>query len=208
MYRPSAFAIDDIAKLHSYIRERGFATVALIADGSVELAYAPVVLDAQTGPNGALRFHLARNNPVSRSADGAHLVFSFAGPDAYVSPDWYATPGMVPTWNYVAVEARGVARKLSGEELRSLLVDISAESERKLAPKKPWTIDKVAEQRMSVLLNAIDGFEMTLETLTGKFKLSQNVKTEDFEGALGGLEACGDAVSAAVASAMRKTTAP
>jgi transcriptional regulator len=208
MYRPSAFAVDDVAKLHAYIRERGFATVALIAGGSIELAYAPVVLDSQVEPNGALRFHLARNNPVSQRADGAHLLFSFVGPDTYISPDWYATPGMVPTWNYIAVEAHGIARKLDRGEMQRLLVDVSGEHERKLAPKKPWTIDKVPEQRMSVLLNAIDGFEVRLQSLRGKFKLSQNVKTEDFEGTLRGLDARADAASAAIASAMRSTTAP
>jgi len=208
MYRPSAFAIDDIAKLHAYIRERGFATVALIADGSIELAYAPVVLGAQAEPNGTLRFHLARNNPVSAKAEGSHLLFSFTGPDAYISPDWYATAGMVPTWNYVAVEGRGVARKLNSDELRQLLVDLSAEQERKLLLKKPWTIDKVVAQRLNSLMSAIDGFEVPLETLSGKFKLSQNIKREDFDGALRGLDARGDAASAAVASAMRMTTEP
>jgi transcriptional regulator len=86
-----------------------------------------------------------------------------------------------------------------------LLVDLSAAEEGHLRPKKPWTIDKVPEPKMTTLLNAIVGFEVALGTLEGKFKLSQNLKPEDFRGAAEGLEARGDAQSVAVAHAMRAT---
>jgi transcriptional regulator len=110
---------------------------------------------------------------------------------------------MVPTWNYSAVEGEGIARRLDGDELRTLLVDLSAAEETHLAPKAPWTIDKVPAERMAVLLKAIVGFSLTFETFEGKFKLSQNIKPEDFEGAVKGLEARADAPSTAVAAAMR-----
>ena len=48
MYRPGAFAIDDIAVLHETIRRRVFATLATIVDGAVTFAYAPVIPDAAT----------------------------------------------------------------------------------------------------------------------------------------------------------------
>src|SRR5476649_1297882 len=125
MYRPAAFAVDDAATLHAFIRERAFATIATATDSLVAIAYAPAVLHAQEGTNGALRFHLARSNPVALAAEGAPLLFSFVGPDSYISPDWYASPGMVPTWNYIAVEARGIARKLSDSDLRQLVADLA-----------------------------------------------------------------------------------
>src|SRR5580692_2078886 len=57
MYRPPAYAIDDIATLHKAIRARVFATIAAIVEGAVRFAYAPVVLDAETGKRGGVRFH-------------------------------------------------------------------------------------------------------------------------------------------------------
>jgi transcriptional regulator len=201
MYRPSAFAVDDIAKLHAFIRQRAFATIAV---AGVHFAYAPLVL-AGNGALGRVRFHLARGNPVVALADGAVLHFSFLGVDAYVSPDWYESKGRVPTWNYMAVEGRGVARKLDGDGLRQLLVDLSAEQEEALRPKSPWTIDKVPQERMGGLLNAIDGFEVVFEKLEGKFKLSQNMPVEDVAGVIANLEARGDTASEAVAAEMRKS---
>jgi len=126
----------------------------------------------------------------------------FHGPHAYVSPSWYASPG-VPTWNYIAVEGWGIVRRLSAGDLGRLLIDLSASEENKLLPKGPWTIDKVPDDKMGALMNAITGFSMRFETLEGKFKLSQNVTPQDAEGVIRGLTQRGDAASLAIAQAMR-----
>jgi transcriptional regulator len=204
MYRPPAFATDDLVALHEAMRGRVFATVACAIDGEIAFAYAPVVLDVDEGSKGSVRFHLASNNPVAGIPDGTLVTLSFLGPDAYVSPDWYDTEGRVPTWNYIAVEGRGLVRRLDLDELRQLLIDLSAEEENKLAPKKPWTIDKVPGEKMGALMNAIVGFSVRLETLEGKFKLSQNVTAEDAEGVMRGMIARGDPASRAIAKAMRR----
>ena len=200
MYRPPAFAVDDKSALLAFLRDNPFATLAAVVDGAVQLAYAPVVVSE----DGTARFHLARSNPLAALADGAGLRLSFLGPHAYVSPDWYRTQGMVPTWNYSAVEGEGVVRRLGEAELRTLLAGLSAAEEAHLLPKKPWTVDKVPAAKMATLTAAIVGFSLRFEMLEGKFKLSQNLKPEDAEGAAGGLEARGDAASLAVAGAMRR----
>lgn len=203
MYRPRAFAIDDLGALHAVIRERVFATLAIAHEGRIEFAYAPVVLDADEG-RGTIRFHLAKANPVAPLTDGARLSVSFLGPDAYVSPDWYETRTLVPTWNYVAIEGAGIARRLNRDGLRALLTDLSAQEEEKLRPKTPWTMDKVPEARRESLLNTIEGFALTFESLEGKFKLSQDKSPTDFAAALRGLDGRGDPSSKAVAAAMKR----
>jgi len=202
MYRPSAFAVDDIAVLHDVIRKRVFATLASSIDGTVVFAYAPVVLDAGSG-RGAIRFHLAIGNPLAALKDGARVLASFMASDAYISPDWYAQPATVPTWNYVAVEGEGMVRRLSREELRQQIADVSAQEEEKLLPKPPWQVDKVMPQRLEALLNGIVGFALPFDSLLGKFKLSQSKSKDDFEGTIAGLETRGDAASLAIAKAMR-----
>lgn len=199
MYRPRAFAVDDADVLHAFIRANPFATLAAVVDGAMQIAYAPVVMEE----GGVARFHLARGNPMAALEDGARLRLSFLGPHGYVSPDWYKSEGMVPTWNYEADEAEGAVRRLGTDALRALLARLSAAEEVHLLPKMPWTIDKVPEAKLIALMGALVGFEVAFETLEGKFKLSQNVKPEDFDGVLRGLDTRGDAASAGVASAMR-----
>ncbi len=71
-----------------------------------------------------------------------------------------------------------------------------------MRPKEPWKIEKVPETKLEGLLNAIVGFSVDLETLEGKFKLSQDKKPEDFDGVVGALEALREAGAKAVAAAM------
>lgn len=205
MYRPSAFAVDDVAAIHGVLRARVFATIAAIRDGAVRFVHAPVAVDAEDGPRGGVRFHLAIRNPMAELENGARVWISTIALDAYVSPDWYRNLVTVPTWNYIAVEGEGVVQRLSAAQLRTLLVDLSAIEEEKLLPKKPWTIDKVPKERTDALMNIIAGFSLSFERLEGKFKLSQDKSPGDIEGVIAGLESRGDAASLAVARAMRET---
>jgi transcriptional regulator len=203
MYRPRAYAIDDVAVLHAALRARSFATIAAEVEGAVRFAYAPLLVDAAPEPFGSARFHLARGNPLA-GCDGAHLRIAVLVADAYVSPDWYVTGAFVPTWNYIAVEGAGRARMLDDAALRRLVVDLSAEHEDQLRPKPPWTIGKIAEERMAALLNGIRGFVLSFDTLEGKFKLSQDKAPDDIAGVIAGLNARGDPASLAVARAMEE----
>ena len=102
---------DDLAAL--LVREIGFAAIFAATPDGPRVAHAPVVLSADAT---TLQFHLARGNGLTKHLAGAPALAVVQGPDAYVSANWYADAATaVPTWNYVAVEMEGVARKL-GEE--------------------------------------------------------------------------------------------
>jgi transcriptional regulator len=203
MYVPAHFAVSDIGAVHQFLRTNVFATIAGPIGGAIEIAYAPIVLDTAPAPFGGIRFHLARANPLAAIEDGAPLKISVMGPHAYVSPDWYASEGLVPTWNYVAVEGAGRVQRLSDAGLRRLLSDLSAQEERALAPKALWTMARLPPQRLEELLTAIAGFELVFDALEGKSKLSQNRTLADRHAAIDGLERRGDVASIAVAAAMR-----
>jgi transcriptional regulator len=178
--------------------------LAAVIDGAIQFAYAPVILEPGVGALGGIRYHLAIGNPLAKLADGTPVRVGFLAADAYVSPDWYRTLVTVPTWNYVAVEGEGVVRRSSREELRQLVIDLSAQEEEKLLPKPVWTLDKVPETKTEALLNGIVGFSLDFSKLEGKFKLSQDKQPEDAANVIGELESRGDAASVAVANAMNR----
>ena len=127
----------------------------------------------------------------------------FQGPHAYVSPDWYAGRGLVPTWNYVAVHAYGVPRLLTEEaEATAALAALSATMEAGLAPKPPWTMEQLSDSARRALVRGIVAFEIELARLEGKQKLNQNRSAEDRAGVVAALRTLGDADARAVASAM------
>jgi transcriptional regulator len=205
MYVPAHFALSDVTALHAFMRNNVFAVLAGQIHGTIQFAYAPLVLDPEPAPFGGVRFHLARANPLAEIEAGMELKLSIMGPHAYVSPDWYGTPTQVPTWNYVAVEGVGRVQPLSDEGLKHLLCELAAQEENALSPKPAWTTARVAPKRLDALLNAIVGFRLPFDMLEGKVKLSQNRSSADREAAIEGLETRGDAASIAVAEAMRKT---
>ena len=87
----------------AFVRDRGFGTLAINAEGGPLLSHVPFLVsgDART-----VDLHLVRSNPILRLLD-TEAVLSVTGPDGYVSPDWYGVADQVPTWNYVAVHLRG-----------------------------------------------------------------------------------------------------
>jgi transcriptional regulator len=169
-----AFHWTDEWEMLSFVAQVSFATICV--DGPA-VVHAPLVV---AGPD-RLLFHVSRSNPAAAKLDGARAVASVIGPDFYVSPDWYGTPDQVPTWNYLAVEAEGRLRALDEVELVALLDQLTGDHEKRLAPKAPWTRDKMTPPRFQAMAKAIVGFEMRIDALRGTRKLGQNKKVEERE---------------------------
>lgn len=204
MYVPRHFSQDDTAVAHDLIRTNVFATLVTEISGRLDATHVPVVLDAERGTLGSLRFHLARANPTSKAlADEREVLMVFTGPHTYISPDWYANENLVPTWNYAVVHAYGTPRTVDETELRRLLDDITASQENGLA-KKPWTTDKMPSDLVGKLCKAIVGFELPITELQGKWKLNQNRGSDDRAGVVSALEELGGESNLAVAGTMRK----
>ena len=204
MYVPRHFSQDDTAVAHDLIRTNVFATLVTEISGRLDATHVPVVLDAERGALGSLRFHLARANPTSKAlADKREVLMVFTGPHTYISPDWYANENLVPTWNYAVVHAYGTPRTVDETELRRLLDDITASQEKDL-PKKPWTTDKMPSDLVDKSCKAIVGFDLPITELQGKWKLNQNRGADDRAGVVSALEELRGESNLAVAGTMRK----
>ena len=186
MYVPDMFREDRADVLHDAVRTIGFAT--LITEG-LEANHLPMLLQETEGGQ-VLRGHVARANPVWKKGDGAALAI-FLGPHAYVSPNWYPskaeTGKAVPTWNYITVHARGTIRWIQGADwLRTHVGALSAAHE--AGREIPWMISDAPVAYIDSMLRGIVGFELAVETLEGKWKLSQNREPADHAGAREGLK--------------------
>lgn len=184
MHPAPTFRVTDRAVLVARLVEQPFCTVAGVVGGRPTIAHAPVVV---RGGGAAIDFHLSRRNPLAEIEDGASAVIAALGGDAYVSPDWYVSEDQVPTWNYRLVEAEGPLARLDEMGLVSLLDDLSAVEEARLAPKPAWTRHKMTPGKFEAMCRAIVGFRMTVQRLEGVDKLSQNKSAEDRAGVREGL---------------------
>lgn len=183
VFRPKQ---DDLAEL--LVREIGFAAIFASTPDGPRVAHAPVVLSEDRT---TLQFHLARGNALTRHIDGANLLAVVQGPDAYVSASWYADADQVPTWNYVAIEMEGMARRLDDAELVAQLDTLSAGHEARVGANPPWTRDKMNPALFRKMCGAITGFEMRIAAWRPTIKLSQNKSADERERVVQGLKALG-----------------
>src|SRR3569833_101257 len=180
MYVPDHFREDRSDVLHEAMRRIGFAT---LVTQNLDANHLPMLLDS-TDLGGVLRGHVARANPVWKSGEGTGLAI-FLGPHAYVSPNWYPskaeTGKAVPTWNYITVHARGpIVWRQEPDWLRAHVTTLSNAHE-SLRPK-PLTVSDAPENYVETMLRVIVGFELTIESLECKYKLSQNRDAADRAG--------------------------
>ena len=177
---------DDLAAL--LVREIGFAAIFASTPDGPRVAHAPVVLGAD---NRTLQFHLSRGNGLTKHLDGAAALAVVQGPDAYVSASWYSAADQVPTWNYVAVEMEGTARKLDREALVAQLDTLSTSHEERIGIDPPWTRGKMSPAIFGKMADAITGFELTITAWRPTLKLSQNKSADQRARVIDALQAQG-----------------
>jgi transcriptional regulator len=190
LYRPTHFRVDDEDTLFAFIEQNAFGTLVCAGDSGIAVSHIPFLPRRDAGGI-TLLGHMARANPQWEAlASAKHVLAIFQGPHAYVSPSWYANHPAVPTWNYAVVHARGRVSAMDDAGLHELLERLSTayEADRPRA----WRMAEQPEEFLTKMKRAIVGFEMQVESLEGKFKLSQN-RPEDFERVVAALESEGEA---------------
>jgi transcriptional regulator len=192
MYTPPAFRDDEKESLHATIRAARLANfVTATADGPLATPL-PLFLDASEGEHGVIYGHLAKANPQWSVPPIGDALAIFMGPDAYVTPQWYATKQetgkVVPTWNYVTVHASGPV-EFFHDPVRLL------EAVRRLTDLHeggrgtPWAVADAPPEFIQSQLRGIVGLRMPVTKLEGKRKMSQNRNAADRAGVATGLAA-------------------
>ncbi len=186
MHPNPLYRSDDRALCEALIDEVGFGMVFAATPDGPRVAHTPLL----TTGDGAVQFHLARGNALTRHLEGETALIVVNGPDAYVSPRWYTNRDTVPTWDYVALELEGRVRRMADEGLEAFLHAAIAKHEGKLGGD-PWRAEESSEKMWAGLFRGIVGFEMEVLAWRPTFKLSQNKPPEDRARIADGLEAAG-----------------
>ncbi len=216
MYVPDHFRPSD-ADVAALLANLGAAELITATEDGLLATYLPLLYEppgaatsggADEAPLGRLMGHVARNNRQWKTrAMGEALVIA-RGPDAYISPSWYATKRehgrVVPTWNYVTAHLHG--RLVIHDDRDWLERNVRALTSRHEAGREPeWSVDDAPADYVEGQLRAIVGVEIVISRIEAKLKLSQNRSKADVEGAIVGLEATGSPSAAATAADMHAT---
>ncbi len=192
MYVPPAFRDDDLAALHATMRQARLANLVTATAAGPVATPLPVILAPEEGPYGTLYGHVARANPQWQQATLGEALALFMGPDAYVSPAWYAAKQehgkVVPTWNYVAVHAYGPIEFFQDPD--RLLAVVTQLTDLHEGPRAdPWAVTDAPADYIRDRLREIVGLRLPIARLEGKRKMSQNRSAADRAGVAAGLAA-------------------
>ena len=203
MYQPPHFREDRLDVQHALIRAHPFGALVTIGPDGLAANHMPFVVDAETGPLGTLRCHVAKANGVWRDLDGSReALVIFQGVDSYITPSWYPTKAetgkAVPTWNYAIVHVHGRPRAMDDRAwLLRHLEALTAQSE--AHREEPWHVSDAPADFLDGMLKGIVGIEMEIGRIEGKWKNSQNRSADDRASVARGLTLQGDERSLAMA---------
>ena len=195
MYVPRHFAADD-ADVAELLAHLGSADLVTPTASGLVATFLPLLHDASRG---SLVGHVARSNDHWRAvATGESLVLAH-GPDAYVSPSWYASKRehgrVVPTWNYTTAHVHGelVVHHDEAwlEDVVRRLTDVH-----EAGSAQPWSVDDAPAAFVAGQLRAIVGVELRITRIEAKVKMSQNRPSADVDGVVVGLQERGDTAAA------------
>jgi transcriptional regulator len=191
MYNPRWFKEERVDVLQRAVETISFGTLVTSGKSGLLASHIPMMVDKSQGKLGTIQGHVARGNNQWRDTNpGSQALAMFVGPDAYISPSWYKTHRddgkVVPTWNYIAVHARG--RPVFFDDIDRLFKFVTKLTVHfEDASSTGWSVADSPGDYIASELKEIIGFEMSIESLEGKWKLGQNRAEADRKGAIEGL---------------------
>ena len=200
MYSPSYNRVEDRPELLAFMRAHNFPLLVTGTGGVLHASHLPVTVHEE-GSRFVIDMHMAKNNPQWKEFFDDEVLVVFAGPHAYVSPRWYEERERVPTWNYAAVHAYGVAgiisdRKMKHESQRRLIESLDPQ----WLPK----FDALRQEYVDQMLDGIVNFSIPVARLETRWKLSQNRGRREMELIAAALEKSADSSERALAALTRR----
>jgi transcriptional regulator len=208
MYQPKHFEETRIEVMQALVAAQPLCTLVTLSDEGLVADQIPMLLRHGEGPMGTLVGHVARANPLWRETRlDTPVLAIFQGPQHYISPSWYPTKQehgkVVPTWNYVVVQARGLLQIHDDPVwVRQQATQITDHQER--AAAKPWAVNDAPRDYTDSMIKAVVGISIEITLWSGKWKLSQNQPELNRAGvvqALGGLQSAQAQAMAVMVSA-------
>ena len=206
MYVPPQYREERRDVLARAVRRIELAVLVTPGVDGLRISHVPMFL--REAPDGAwiLESHVSRANPHWGAALScvAPSVAVFAGPQAYVSPSWYASKRehgkVVPTWNYIAIHAHGMLEAIDDARwLHAHLHDLTRANEAQR--EHPWEVEDALAEYIAGQARGIVGLRLPVTRMDAAWKMAQHRSEGDRLGTIAGLER--ESAGAGVAEVMR-----
>ncbi|BAU54733.1 FMN-binding negative transcriptional regulator [Mucilaginibacter gotjawali] len=183
MYIPPFNKFENQQEAIAFMQRYSFATIVTVKDGLPVATHLPFLVEEKDGI-ATLRSHFAKANPQAAESIDTKVLVIFTEPHAYISPKHYEKVESVPTWNYLAVHAYGKFKLLEGEEHKAALLKATIRNF-EAEYLKQW--ESLPDKYKQNMMKGIVAFEIVVDDLQAKAKLSQNRSETERENIIGEL---------------------
>lgn len=185
MYIPEIFKNENKVEIEQFVHDNGFAILINQVDGKLWATHTPLLLEVNALGKPFLSGHISIEN---KQGDGFkqndEVLAIFSGTNAYISSSWYDHEN-VPTWNYIAVHIYGKIKILSFEDTLKSLEKLVNKYE--VNSKNPIKIENLSSKTM-LQARSIIAFEIDIEKIEAKKKISQNRDSKNYKNIISELE--------------------
>lgn len=179
MYIPNNNLILNQEEIFRFMHENPFAIIINENNGEIIATHTPVEIESDEHGNPIIRTHIAKTNPQWKTfSEAKNLLVIFNGPHTYISSSWYDHVN-VPTWNYIAVHVYGKPKILDRAATINVLQNLVGRHEQ--GSEKPFRMADLDEDYLSSHLKALVAFEITMDKIDAKAKLSQNRDEHNYD---------------------------
>ena len=200
MYIPKAFNVTSQEEAITFIESNSFGDLVTYNNGELCSNKVPFFFDRETN---TLCGHFGKSNPQLIDIQESQKALAiFSGAHSYISPQWYVSKDMVPTWNFQTVQVKGSINTVDEERLIDILKKLSAFHESQFATQ--WSMDEVNQGKLDLLSKMITGFQIEVSDIKFKEKMSQNRGSEDQKNIMECLKLHGGHSEQLVSEIMRK----
>jgi transcriptional regulator len=203
MYIPKLYEVTDEAVISEFIQQNSFATLVSCDQQMPAATHLPLELVQNANGEKFLNGHMARTNKQWRTFENENEVLAiFSGAHTYVSARWYDHVN-VPTWNYMVAHVYGKPRLVTDHgELYDMLKQLVDRYEAHVVTGKPYKLETLPQEYVEKEMRGIVGFQIKINRLEAKFKLSQNRRQQDYDNVIAELQKSSDGNALAIAHAM------
>jgi transcriptional regulator len=180
MYLPQHFKEERLEILLPIVQAYPLGLLVTVEQGVPQANHLPFFYK-----EGVLEAHIPKVNPLYaflKSVGPVDVLVVFQGPQSYITPSWYPTKKesgkVVPTWNYSVVHVRGkISIKEDKTWIRTHVENVTNWHEPKRGSE--WQVSDAPQDFTDSMISVLCGLEISIESMVGKLKLSQNRQEVD-----------------------------
>jgi len=202
MYDIPYFKASDQKEVIAFMHDHPFIILCgADKNGQPVATHIPVLFKEKEDKLFLLAHTMKKQGHTNAFSENQRVLAIFYGPHTYVSASWYENKQTASTWNYQAVHAKGILRFLDEESLLKILTGLTEKFENNL--HSPALVQKMDEEYVKKMMQAIIAFEIEIISVEHVFKLSQNRDERSYQNIIGELGKQ-DADARAIAEEMKK----